>query len=224
MKNKIITFEGIDGSGKTTIASAVKKELESRGQKVEIISELGKNSTVFLGIKPIRYKAKFKELIGSRTLEWNWLSRFDEELSWKELKIIMKLRKNIYNKITKPLLKQGTIVIYDRFIWSTLVYQCSKLGKRKQKMINKIVNKPYQSWHNFFIKCNKDILLKRAEERYNAGTIDLADPVSVNEIIKTAGMFDQYHYLMDPIVLINDNKKQLDKNIRNVIRYIEVVL
>ncbi len=224
MKNNIIAFEGIDGSGKTTITNMVKKQLEKKGHKVELISELGDHSTVFLGRKAIKYRNKFKELIGTRGSGWNWILRFDKHQSLKELKVIIKLRKEIYKNVTKPLLKKGVIVIYDRFSWSTLAYQHSKVIHNRKYTEKVIINKTVKPAINFFVKCNEYTLLKRAEDRYESGKLGCADPTVLLEITTLIKNFKKYQHLIKPIIIINDEKKDLNKNVRTVVKEIKSVL
>ncbi|WP_339332526.1 adenylyl-sulfate kinase, partial [Paulownia witches'-broom phytoplasma] len=44
MWNKLIVFEGLDGSGKTTLINKLKKSLINKGQKVKVYQGLGSSS------------------------------------------------------------------------------------------------------------------------------------------------------------------------------------
>ncbi len=97
-----IALEGGEGVGKSTIASMLKKKLEADNISVIVTREPG----------------------GIRSAEAIRNNIFDFELDAKtELLLYLAARReHLINKII-PHLKEGTIVITDRFYLSTLVYQ-----------------------------------------------------------------------------------------------------
>ncbi|AEM69050.1 dTMP kinase [Mycoplasma putrefaciens] len=102
-----ITFEGIDGSGKTTALLDVKSELEKMGYKVLVTREPGGE----LIAEQIR-----KILLDNNNLTIN---------PWTEALLFIAARKEHLEKVIKPALKNNIIVISDRFIDSTSAYQGS---------------------------------------------------------------------------------------------------
>ena len=101
-----ISFEGIDGSGKSTQINLFKKKLETMSYKVHYFREPG---ATFLG-------EKLREVI----LESN-----SPMSSLSEAFIFLASRIQNINENILPLMKENkSIVLMDRFIDSTLAYQC----------------------------------------------------------------------------------------------------
>jgi thymidylate kinase len=104
-----ITLEGIEGSGKTTLARALAARLEERGRSCLITREPGGSR---LG----------KEL---RSL----LLRSDSVVNpTAELFLFLADRAQHVQDVVRPALAEGRIVLCDRFVDSTLVYQGSGRG------------------------------------------------------------------------------------------------
>lgn len=105
MKGKFITFEGPDGSGKTTISKIVAEQLESQGFKVLLTREPG-------GID-------IAEQIRTIILDKNNTAM---EARTEALLYAAARRQHLIEKV-KPALDEGYIVICDRFVDSSLAYQ-----------------------------------------------------------------------------------------------------
>lgn len=106
-----ITFEGVDGSGKTTIINNVKQELEKR---------IENNKLNYLGVistrEPGGYENNFCESVRNLILQ--------NEMSIKtEILLFAANRVEHLNQLIKPSLKENKIVLSDRFLDSSLVYQ-----------------------------------------------------------------------------------------------------
>ncbi|AVN62675.1 dTMP kinase [Mesoplasma coleopterae] len=105
-----ITIEGMDGSGKTTALQRVKKHLEDLNYKVVMTREPG-------GL-PI--SEKIRDLI---------LNKDSQGMEpWTEALLFIAARKEHVEKVIKPYLEQGYIVISDRFMDSTTAYQGGARG------------------------------------------------------------------------------------------------
>lgn len=101
----LITFEGIDGSGKSTQVQLLANWLEQRGKKVVTFREPG--GTVIT--------EKIRSIL---------LTKDTEELSSKaELLLFLAARNHLITTQIRPLLEKGTVVILDRFSDSTIAYQ-----------------------------------------------------------------------------------------------------
>lgn len=97
----LIAIEGIDGAGKTTNAWFLKEELERRGFKVVVLKE-PTNSI---------WGRKIKETV---------TKRLDPE---EELELFILDRKYDVEHNILPALKEGKIVIMDRYYYSNIAYQ-----------------------------------------------------------------------------------------------------
>jgi dTMP kinase len=105
MQGVFITFEGNDGSGKSTVIEKIAEELKNNGHKVILTREPG-------GIK-------ISEQIRQIILDKN-NSEMDSRT--EALLYAASRRQHVFEKI-KPALEQGYIVLCDRFIDSSLAYQ-----------------------------------------------------------------------------------------------------
>ena len=100
-----ITFEGIDGSGKSTQAKYLKERLSDDGFNVYLLREPG--GTII--------SEKIRDLILNH--KESLISDYTEAL------LIASSRYQLVNEIIGPELKKKSIVICDRYIDSTLAYQ-----------------------------------------------------------------------------------------------------
>jgi len=100
-----ITFEGPEGSGKSTQAELLAKELENRGLKIRLTREPGGD--------PV------SEEIRKILLDGEDYSVVDHA----ELFLYQAARAQHVERVVKPCLDEGFIVICGRFIDSTVAYQ-----------------------------------------------------------------------------------------------------
>lgn len=100
-----ITFEGIDGSGKSTQANFLKNQLQNDGYDVILLREPG--GTII--------SEKIRDLVLNH--------RASSVSPLTEALLIASSRYQLVNEIILPALKKNTIVICDRYIDSTIAYQ-----------------------------------------------------------------------------------------------------
>lgn len=105
MSGIFITFEGGEGSGKTTIAKLVKDYLTNEGYQVVLTREPG----------GVEIAEKIRDII--HNVEYTNMDRKTEALLYAASR-----RQHLVEKVI-PALENGYIVICDRFIDSSLVYQ-----------------------------------------------------------------------------------------------------
>ncbi|AUM62262.1 dTMP kinase [Spiroplasma monobiae] len=99
-----ISLEGIDGSGKTTISKMIKDSLMQKGYNVLLTREPGG--------EPLA--EELRRIILDEKTNIN---------PWPETLLYVAARKQHLDSIILPALKEGTIVICDRFMDSTSAYQ-----------------------------------------------------------------------------------------------------
>jgi dTMP kinase len=100
----LITIEGIDGAGKTTLASALRAALASPERRVELLREPGGVAAS----ERIRSVVKDPALtVGPRA----------------EALLYAAARAQLVDEAIEPLLASGTWVLLDRFVDSSLAYQ-----------------------------------------------------------------------------------------------------
>ncbi len=106
MRGQFITFEGTEGAGKTTQIGILAERLKSLGKSVLIVREPGGTRVG----ERIREILKAPDLAGQLSAE-------------TELLLVAASRRELIRSVIQPALEEGTIVICDRFVDSTLAYQ-----------------------------------------------------------------------------------------------------
>ncbi|MFH1655465.1 MAG: dTMP kinase [Candidatus Omnitrophota bacterium] len=105
MKGRFITFEGAEGSGKSTHAKLLADYLKRKRFSVVLLREPGGT--------PISEQIR-KVILNPRNKSMTDIC---------EVLLYMAARIQIVKDVIKPALKKGKIVICDRFLDSTIVYQ-----------------------------------------------------------------------------------------------------
>ncbi len=105
MRGKFITFEGSEGSGKSTQAVLVLEYLKKKKVPVTLLREPG-------GVK-------ISEAIRGILLDVNNKNMGDE----CETLLYMAARAQMVKEVLVPALESGTVVLCDRFLDSTIAYQ-----------------------------------------------------------------------------------------------------
>ncbi|MBR4430478.1 MAG: dTMP kinase [Clostridiales bacterium] len=105
MKGIFITFEGIDGCGKSTQCELLKNYLESNGKDFLFVREPGGTE------------------IGERIREILLDKKNSRMTARTELLLFEAARAQITDEVIKPALEEGKIVLCDRFFDSSSAYQ-----------------------------------------------------------------------------------------------------
>ena len=104
-KGYFITFEGAEGSGKSTQIKRAASFLRNRGKRVVLLREPG-GTRVSEAIRDILLNKKFREMSEAA-----------------ELLLYLAARAQLVREKIIPALTAGKVVICDRFVDSTLAYQ-----------------------------------------------------------------------------------------------------
>lgn len=100
-----ITFEGLEGAGKSTQAQILVDHLKSEGYPVTLVREPGGTA------------------IGEEIRNLLADPRFDELSPLAEVFLFAASRSQLVEQVVRPYLGEGTIVVCDRFADATLAYQ-----------------------------------------------------------------------------------------------------
>jgi dTMP kinase len=98
-----VTFEGIDGSGKTTQVELVRRRLEADGLEVVATREPGGTA------------------LGERIREL--LLHGDDMAPWAEAALYAASRAELVHDVIRPALERGATVLCDRYVDSSVAYQ-----------------------------------------------------------------------------------------------------
>jgi dTMP kinase len=115
----LITIEGLDGAGKTTLAEALRRELAARGAHVELLREPG----------GVEVSERIRALVKDPTLQ---------VLPRTEALLYAAARAQLVEERVQPLLEDGAVVLLDRFVDSSLAYQGAgrSLGIEQVRALN----------------------------------------------------------------------------------------
>jgi dTMP kinase len=118
-RGKLITIEGIDGAGKSTLAQALMRELGARGRQVELLREPG----------GVDVSERIRALVKDPALAVTPRA---------EALLYAAARAQLVQELLEPLLAQGTLVLLDRFVDSSLAYQGAgrELGVDEVRLLN----------------------------------------------------------------------------------------
>lgn len=108
-RGTLITIEGLDGAGKSTLAKALERELASRGLRVQLLREPG----------GVDVSERIRALVKDPTLA---------VLPRTEALLYAAARAQLVEQRIKPLLSDGVVVLLDRFVDSSLAYQGAGRG------------------------------------------------------------------------------------------------
>jgi dTMP kinase len=114
-RGKLITIEGIDGAGKSTLAANLQGELARRGLDARLVREPG----------GVELAERLRTLVTDPTLD---VSPRAEALLYAAA------RAQLVAELLRPLLDDGALLLLDRFSDSTLAYQGGGRGLGVEEM------------------------------------------------------------------------------------------
>ncbi len=144
-----ITFEGVEGSGKTTQIHRLKKYLTQKGIPCRITREPG-GTPIGEKIRKVLLNPKFQEMV-----------------PLAELFLYEASRAQHVHEVILPLLKEGGVVISDRFMDASIAYQGygRKVDLKWVERLNRLASYGIKPDITFLLDCPSDMGLKRALQR-----------------------------------------------------------
>lgn len=151
MKGLFIVMEGPDGSGKTTQINLLKEYLEEAGYECLITREPG-GTVIGEEIRQLILNPEYKEMSPVT-----------------EMLLYAASRAQLVHEVIGPALEEGKIVISDRFVDSSIVYQgiARKLGISTVSAVNAPGIGIYRPDGIFFIDLSEAEGLRRKKEQKN---------------------------------------------------------
>ncbi len=144
-----ITFEGIEGSGKTTQILRLKRYITRMGLPCKVTREPG-GPEISEKIRTILLNPKHRGMV-----------------PLSELLLYEASRAQHVHEVIKPLLEKGVVVLSDRFTDSSVAYQGygRRLDIKFVEKLNRLVTQGLKPDITFLLDCPFDLGLKRAMRR-----------------------------------------------------------
>jgi dTMP kinase len=124
-RGTLITIEGLDGAGKSTLAAGLRDALAARGLRVELLREPG----------GVEVSEQIRALVKNPALAVTPRA---------EALLYAAARAQLVEERLLPLLNEGALVLLDRFVDSSLAYQGAgrSLGVNDVRAINRFATGP----------------------------------------------------------------------------------
>jgi dTMP kinase len=147
-RGRLITIEGLDGAGKSTLAEALHEEIAARGLRVELLREPG----------GVELSERIRALVKDPALA---VSPRTEALLYAAA------RAQLVVERLQPLLQSGRLVLLDRFVDSSLAYQGAgrALGVAQVRAINLFATGPLEPDRTLLLRLSPAAGRSRQRER-----------------------------------------------------------
>lgn len=193
--SRYIGLEGIDGSGKTTVADALADRLRSGGEDVVLVREPG---GTLLG------EAIRGLLLDSESLD-----------DWAEVFLFAAQRAELAREVVAPALGQGKWVVSDRTYYSSIAYQGRGrgLGEQAVREINEIGLAGVVPDHIFVLDVSPETALPRQHRADRIGAEGAAFQEEVRKgYLALAGS--------DPKVVVIDGGLPVDELVDQILEVV----
>ena len=210
-KSLFVTFEGVEGSGKSYQSKKLYKKIIKMGLKPILTREPGGTTSA----------EKIREVILKDYFNPQFKEKFDKYTD--TLLYLASRNEHIENKI-KPAILKKKIIICDRFIDSTLAYQVYGKGVNKKLIddIHKIILKNIKPDITFVLKLNINKALRRIKKRksrnrYDNYTKKFYQKVQ-NAFVKIAKSNKRKYIVLDTTKDTKDTEKIIFNKFINILR------
>lgn len=204
MSGLFITFEGTDGAGKSTQLSFLNDYLKEKGFNVLLVREPG-GTNIGEKIRNIILDIENKEMD-----------------CMTEALLYASSRAQLVNQIIIPELKKGSVVICDRFVDSSIVYQgiARNIGIDVVKKINNIATGGLIPDITFFLDLPPDKAIERKKEQKELDRLENEKDYFYNKV------YDGYKILIEQNserIKVIDALQSIDIIHKNIVDYLEKI-
>ncbi len=157
--NKFVTFEGMEGVGKSSVIRYINEKLKERSIKTVVTREPGGTKVA----------DKLRDLV---------LSNHEESiLPETELMLLLAARKQHIEHFIRPHLQKGYLVISDRFFDATYAYQCGGRGLSTTVLekLNELLGLNFHPDFTFLLDASINTCLARLKNREKSDRFDTED-------------------------------------------------
>ena len=201
-KGFLITFEGIDGSGKSTQIKKLKTFIKKKNIKNFIFtrepggSDLGK---------------KIRNLL---------ISSSDKNVISKEAQILLLLaaRYEHYKKLILPKIKRKKVVVSDRFHDSTFAYQCGSNKVLQSLLIkfNNLLFNKFQPDLTILLDINPNLSIKRISKRTHNNSYD-KKTLSFYKTVRSNYLYIAKNNNRVKVLNAEESEEEIFKKIKNLV-------
>ena len=199
MNSNYIAFEGIDGSGKTSLIENLSTILDSLNKKHIIVREPG-GTSVGEGIR---------ELLLSHDYQVNPLA---------EALLMSASRAQLIQEIVIPTINNGQVVVTDRSAYSSVAYQGvgRGLGYQEIYQLNDLAIDGFWPEKVILLDIDPKISLSRQKiaDRIGSGEVDFFQKVR-SGYLKLADEFESQF-------LVLNATKSIDENVNSICNWLEI--
>ncbi|WP_317367640.1 dTMP kinase [uncultured Tyzzerella sp.] len=204
MSGLFITMEGTDGAGKTTQLSLLKDYLNKKGFNVVLVREPG-GTNIGEKIRSIILDIENKEM--------NCMT---------EALLYASSRAQLVNQVIVPELKNGSVVICDRFVDSSIVYQgiARNIGMDIVKKINNIATGGLIPDITFFLDLPPNKAIERKKEQKELDRLESEKDYFYKKV------YEGYKILIDKNserIKVIDALQTIDEIHKNIINHLEKI-
>lgn len=198
-KAKFITFEGMEGSGKSTQVKMLYDYLKSKNVKTVLTREIG----------GVESSEAIRDIVVNHEL-----------LPMSELMLVMTARYEHIQKLILPKLREGYTVICDRFVDSTACYQGidQGIGIEKVYKLHRELMLNLMPDLTFFIDIEPEIALSRALSRNDSNKFEQKSLEFHNRVYQ--GFHNILKKFPKRIIRINANNLNIEEVHRKILKHL----
>jgi len=200
-----ITFEGIEGSGKSTQLKRLRTWLEAQGREVVSVREPGSTS------------------IGNRIRGLLLDPEATDMCDETEMLLFAAARAQLVRQVVRPALRRGAMVLCDRYLHSSIAYQgwARELGRDRVLDINRAAIDGLLPHQVILMDVPVEVALERARKRAGLDRIE-QEAIVFHEAVRQ-GYLAERDLDPDRIVVIDGDQDE-DSILLQVIQHLDHAL